>query len=103
MNLHCIAFGLIFLVVGIAFFIGVGPKWIKAWREMPKEEKNKIRMDDLSKNIGCVFLVASAIFLTSGFSPEFMNTAFMWSMIVWFVLTGLDVAFITKSSRYKSE
>lgn len=103
MNLHCIAFGLIFLVAGIAFFIGIGPNWIKAWREMPMEEKSKIRMNELSKNIGCVFLIASAIFLASGFSPVFLNAAFVWSMVAWFVLTGIDVAFITKSNRYKSE
>lgn len=103
MNLHCIAFGLIFLVVGIAFFIGVGPNWIKAWREIPKEAKSKIRMDELSKNIGCVFWAASAIFLISGFSPEFLKDVFVWCMVAWFVLTGIDVAFITKSNRYKSE
>lgn len=103
MNLHCIAFGLIFLVMGIAFFIGIGPNWIKSWREMSTEEKSKIRMNELSKNIGCVFLIASAIFLISGFSIEFMNVAFVWFMIAWFVFTGIDVAFIAKSNRYKSE
>ena len=103
MNLNCIVFGLIFLVVGIVFFIGVGPNWIKAWRDMPKEEKNKIHMDELSKNIGCVFLVASGIFLISGFNPGFKNAAFVWCMIAWFVLTGIDVAFIAKSNRYKAD
>jgi formate/nitrite transporter FocA (FNT family) len=103
MNLQCIVFGIIFLLVGIAFFIGGGQNWIKAWREMPQEEKNKIRLDELSKNIGCVFLVASSIFLISGFSPEFFNAAFIWCMVAWFVLTGIDVAFITKSNRYKTE
>ncbi|HMM06919.1 MAG TPA: DUF3784 domain-containing protein [Clostridiales bacterium] len=103
MNLYCIVFGCIFLVVGVAFFIGIGPNWIKAWRELPPEEKSKVRMDKLSKNIGCIFLIASAIFLISGFSPEFLNAAFVWCMIFWFVLTGLDVAFIAKSKKYKSE
>lgn len=103
MNLQCVVFGLIFLVIGIAFFIGAAPNWIKAWREMPKKEKSKIRMDQLSKNIGCVFGTASAIFLVSGFSPAFLNAAFVWCMIVWFVLTGIDAAFIKKSKRYQSE
>ena len=48
------------------------------------------------------FLVASGIFLISCFSPEFLNAAFVWCMVAWFILTGIDVAFITKSNRYKS-
>ena len=102
MNMQCIVFGLIFLVTGIAFFIGVGSNWIKEWREMTAEEKGKLRMAELGRNVGCVFFAAGAIFLTSGFSPEFMRTAFMWCMIAWFILTGLDVAFITRSSRYET-
>lgn len=103
MNLYCITFGLIFLVAGIAFFMGVGPNWIKEWREMSQKEKSKIRIRELSKNIGCVFMAASGIFLISGVNAAFMEAAFTWCMVAWFILTGIDVVYIAKSNRYKFE
>lgn len=103
MNLYCVVFGLVFLAVGIAFFFGAASHWIKGWREMPKEERDKIRMDKLRKNIGGVFWTAGIIFLVSGFSVSFFNAAFTWCILIWFVLTGIDIAFITKSKRYRSK
>ena len=89
MNLYCIIFGLIFLAAGAAFFA--------------EREKSKIRIDRLSRNIGCVVGAASAVFLAAGFNPAFHHTAFMWCMIAWFILTSLDIAFINHSGWYKSE
>lgn len=101
MDPKCIIFGLITLVIGIFFFTGVGSNWIKAWRGVSREGKNKIRMKELSRNVGCVFLAAGAILLSAGFSPVFLHTAFTWCMIAWFTATGIDVAYITKSEKYK--
>lgn len=52
-----------FLGIGIAFFIGLGSNWIEEWSKMPKEEKSKIRIDTLSKNMGCDHIPYSHIIL----------------------------------------
>ena len=101
MNIICIVLGMTFIVIAIAFFLGIALNWIKAYREMPKKEQQKIRTDRLSKNVGCVFLSCGIILAVSGFSTDFKDAAFLWCMIIWLMLTGIDVAFITKSTRYR--
>lgn len=103
MNLYCIVFGLVFLAAGSAFFAGLAPDWLRAWCALPKKEKRTVQTDRLSKNIGCVLGAASAVFLASGLSQAFLGAAFTWCMLGWFVLTGLDAAYIAYSRRYKSE
>lgn len=103
MNLYSIIFGLIFLAAGAAFFAGLTPGWLNVWQRMSEREKSKIRIDRLSRNIGCVVGAASAVFLAAGFNPAFHHAAFMWCMIAWFILTGLDIVFINHSGWYKSE
>ncbi len=103
MNLYCIIFGFGFLIYGIGLALGKAPKMIKALREMPEEEKSKLRIDLLGKNMACVFLSAAIIFILSGFSSAFKDAAFIWCMVAWLVGTGLDIAYISKSNRYKTE
>lgn len=102
MNGICIALGFIFLIIAVAFFLEIGPNWIKEWREMKEEERQGVRIGPLSKNIGCVFFSAGIIFICSGFCLSFKDAAFEWCMIAWLVFTGLDIWFISKSNHYKT-
>ncbi|CAK7080128.1 MAG: hypothetical protein EUB_01239 [Eubacterium sp.] len=62
MNLYCIIFGLIFLAAGAAFFAGLTPGWLNVWQRMSEREKSKIRIDRLSRNIGCVVALPALYF-----------------------------------------
>ena len=98
MNLYCIIFGLIFLAAGAAFFAGLTPGWLNVWQRMVRiaHDKEQRRFPDVGFH-------ASAVFLAAGLNPAFHHAAFMWCMIAWFILTGLDIAFINHSGWYKSE
>lgn len=103
MNLYCIIFGIIFFILGITFLMEIAPSWIKEWRETPECDKKKVNIRLISKNVGFVFLTASAIFMISSFNQSFKENYFLWCMIIWLIGTGVDVAFISKSTRYKND
>lgn len=100
MNITCIAFGAIFSVAGIVFGTGKGHIHLKAWKSMPEEERAKIRIVPLCRNIGAMIVLCGIIFLLGGFWAAFKNTAFVWAMIVWMTGACVDVYLIEKSKRY---
>lgn len=103
MNFYCMIMGMVFFIIGISFWIGRAPNWIKAWNSMTQEERQHIRIERLSKNAGCVFFIASLVFIASGIFPVFRESAFIWCMILWLLITGADIYFIGKSKRYYEE
>ena len=103
MNIICILFGAIFTVAGFLFAAGKIHTHIPAWKQMPEEEKKKINIGPLCRNIGEVILLSGIIFLLKGFWPAFTDHWFTGSMVAWLIVAGLDVWFISKSSRFKSD
>lgn len=103
MAIVCLILAGVFLLVACAFFMQIAPNWIQQYRTMPEQEKRKIRIGPLSRNIGLIFLLAAIIFAVAGISPYFKEKLFRWFMIGWMVLTGFDVYFIGKSKRYKNQ
>ena len=51
MNVTCIFFGIIFTIAGFMFACGKGHIHFSSWKNMPKEEKEKIKIVPLCCNI----------------------------------------------------
>ncbi len=102
MNITCVIFGVLFVVVGIMFFIGKGHEHIESYNGMTEIEKANIKIEPLCRNVGTVIGLAGLGFLAAGFVPVFANKIFIWYMIAWFIGTGFDVRFISKSNHYKN-
>ncbi len=100
MNITCLFFGIAFLTAGAVFFLGKAHIHISAWKNMQSYEKEKIRILPLCRNIGISIAVCGLIFLIGGLSACFKDHAFVWAMIMWLILSGIDVYYIGKSGRY---
>lgn len=96
MNFTCIFFGLVFVLAGIWFSFGKGYLNISAWKNMPSEEKEKIDIRALSRNVGAMISLCGLIFLIGGI----FVSIFIWSMIAWLIIAGIDVYIISKTERY---
>ena len=101
MDFICIFFGILFTIAGFMFFFGKAHIHLSAWKNMPQEEKNKIKILPLCRNIGEVIILSGIIFLMKGLWADFSNQWFVGSMVAWLMVSGLDVWYITKSERYK--
>ena len=101
MDLTGIIFGTMFTVIGFLFAIGKLHPYIAAWKNMSPEEKAKIDILPLCRNIGEMILLSGVIFLLKGFFPAFQDHWFTAAMIAWLLVAGLDVYFIGKSGRYQ--
>ena len=100
MNFTCIFFGIVFLAAGIVFFAGKVHIHLSAWKAMPEQEKAKIRIKPLCRNIGTVISLCGLLFLTGGVWSSFKDHVFVWAMMAWLLLAGIDVYYIDKSNRY---
>ena len=69
---------------------------------MPEEEKRKIHIRPLCRNVGMMIATSGIIFLLSGAWYAFRKSGFLWCMVGWMVLSGADVYWIGKSGRYQS-
>lgn len=96
MNFTCIFFGLVFVLAGIWFSFGKGYLHISSWKNMPSEEKEKIDIRALSRNVGAMISLCGVIFLIGGI----FVSIFLWSMIAWLIIAGIDVYIISKTERY---
>ena len=70
---------------------------------MPQEEKEKIKIVPLCRNIGEVISLNGLIFLMKGFWAAFSNHWFVGAMIAWLIVAGFDVWYISKSGRYRKK
>ena len=100
MNLTCLVFGLLFTAAGLLFGAGKLHSRLEAWRAMPEEERDKIRIEALCRNIGGMIGLCGVLFLLAGLSTAFQETCFVWSMILWLVAAGADVWWIEKRGKY---
>ena len=102
MNITCIIFGILFIAIGILFFIGKAHEHIESYNRMTEVEKANIKIEALCRNVGIVIGLAGGGFLIAGFVPIFASKFFIWYMIAWFVGAGVDARFISKSEYYKN-
>lgn len=100
MNYTCILLGIIFMIFGTAFACGKCHIHLSAWKNISQEEKDKINIIPLIKNIGAFIFTAGFIFLIKGTWGNLSNHVFIIMMIIWFLLAGYDVYYINKSTHY---
>lgn len=100
MDFTCIFFGALFTIAGIVFACGKGLDNLPAWKNMPQQEKEKIKIRPLCRNIGGIISLSGIVFLAKGLLAGFSNRCFVIAMIVWLVTAGIDVWYIGKSRRY---
>lgn len=103
MDYTCIFLGMFFIAAGILFAFGKGHIHISAWKNMSQDEKNKIKIKPLVRNIGTVIMTSGVIFLMKGLWTEFSKSWFVYSIVTWLILAGLDVCYISKSKRYRNK
>lgn len=103
MNFTCIFFGVVFCIAGIVFACGKAHIHLAAWKAMPQEEKDKINIVPLCRNIGGVIALCGLIFLVSGLWMGFKDHFFGYAMVAWLVFAGVDVYCIGKKDRYRSK
>ena len=58
--------GIVFTALGIVFACGRGHIYLTAWKNMTREEKEKINIVPLCRNIGGVIALCGVIFLIKG-------------------------------------
>ena len=102
MDITSIFFGILFTVVGTLFACGKLHGRIAAWKNMPEEEKARIRIVPLCRNIGEMIGLSGLIFLIKGFWPGFGDHWFVAAMVAWLVVAGLDIYYIEKTHKYEN-
>ncbi len=100
MNWACLAIGIIIIALGAVTFAGKFHIFFREWKRMPEDEKRKIRIKPLCRNIGAAIMICGAIILCAAFSSFFIEKMFSWFMLAWFVLCAADLWWIAKSGRY---
>ena len=101
-NYTCVLFGLLFLAAGGLFAAGKLHGHIAAWRDMPPQEKARIRIRPLCRNIGEMIALSGLVFLLGGLWPGFRDRWFVLAMIGWLVAAGADLYYIERSHRYEN-
>ena len=100
MDFVCILFGIAFMVAGGLFFMGKLHTRMKSCQNMPDEEKEKINIVPLYRNVGQMIFLCGTIFLTKGIVPVFSQRYFTLAMVIWLVLSGLDLCYVSKSRKF---
>ncbi len=100
MDYVCIFFGAVFLIAGVTFACGKGRVYSYALKNMKREEKEKIKITPLCRNVGAIIALSGIIFLVKGFWSGFLNRWFVYTIVLWLIAAGIDVYYISKSSRY---
>ena len=96
MQVGCILLGILFTLIGILFAAGKIHGFLSAWKQMPEDEKKKIQMKPLCRNIGEVIALSGILFLIKGIWPGFQEHWFAGAMIAWLLVAGFDVFYIER-------
>ena len=96
MDYTCIFFGVLFTLGGFVFATGNGHSHLSAWKNMPPEEKEKIAIVPLCRNIGEIIALNGIIFLLKGLWAGFSDHWFVGAMVAWMIIAGFDVWHIEK-------
>ena len=100
MDLTCLVFGVLFTSAGLLFRRGKLHVRLAAWQAMPEEEREKLDVGGLCRNIGGMIALCGLIFLLAGLVPHFEEKFFVWSMVLWLILSGADLYWIEKRGKY---
>lgn len=100
MDYTCVFLGTVFIISGVLFAGGKLHTHLSAWRNTLCEEKRRIRIIPLCKNVGGMIVCNGLLFLVKGFSKFLGDSWFIAAVLVWSILAGLDVWYISKSKRY---
>lgn len=100
MQFTCAFLGIVFIAAGILLAAGRVHPRLAQWKNMPPQERDKLRILPLCRNIGAVIGLCGVVFLARGLWPGFAGRWFSAAMVVWFCVAGLDVRYIAKSGRY---
>ena len=100
MNGTCFIFGICFVAAGILFISGKLHTHLAAWKMMPKEERDNIKIEELCCNVGGMIALCGIIFLLAGINAFFKEKCFVWAMVGWIILSGVDVYYIEKKGKY---
>lgn len=103
MDFTCIFFGILFIAAGLLFAMGKLHIHLSAWKQMPDEEKNRMRIAPLCVNIGEVIMLNGLVFLFKGLFAGFSSNCFTVAMVAWMIVAGFDVWYISKSKKYIME
>ena len=103
MDYTCTFFGVLFTIAGFVFACGKGHIHLSAWKNMPQEEKEKIKIVPLCRNIVEVIARTGINFLSMGLWSGFADHWFVAAMIAWLMIAGFDVWYIEKSNRYRKK
>ena len=101
MDITSIVFGVLFCIEGTLLLFGKINIFTKAWKNTPQEEKDKINIKGLCRNIGEVIILAGIIFLFNGLWSFFQDNLFIVSMIAWAIVCIIDLLYIIKGRRYQ--
>ncbi len=103
MNYMCVFLGIVFAMFGIGFAFGKLYERLPAWRKMSDAEKNEIKPKPLCRNVGAMITLNGIVFILKGVCTGFSDSMFMCAAVIWIVIAGADVYYISKSSRYKEQ
>ena len=103
MDHTCIFLGTLFTIAGCLFACGKGHIHFAAWKTMPREEKEKIDIVPLCRNIGNIIVLNGLLFLLKGVWSGFTDFWFTAAMLVWLMIAGCDIWYIEKSNRYRKK
>lgn len=101
MNYTCVVFGILFIAAGFAFACGKGHIYCAMQKNMSEEERERIKIVPLCRNVGEVIALNGIIFLLKGLWPAFANHWFVAAMIAWLIIASFDIWYIEKSNRYR--
>lgn len=99
MTFLCVSIGIGTLIVSLLFFAGHGLNLISGWTKLSVKEKTKINAKKLERNVAMIFLLISIIFSIAGYSNLFREKYFLWSMVAWLTITGLDIYWLNSTKR----
>lgn len=96
----CYVISLIMFVTGIMFFNTKAKEYINGYKNLSNNEKSKIDIKNLCRNISILFFLSSIIWGLAGYSEVFKRTYLVWSVLIWIVICILNIIIINKFKLY---
>ncbi len=103
MRMICVLFGAVYIAIGLTIAFTSIYRRMDFWKKMSDEEKKKVRISPLMRNLGGMIALCGLLFLVAGLWDWFYLYAFRWAIIAWFVLGFIDAFKISKGTRYQKK
>ncbi|WP_018591298.1 DUF3784 domain-containing protein [Terrisporobacter glycolicus] len=95
-------FSIMFMIVSYALYTGKALKYMKSYEAMRDEDKEKIKVIPLCRNISVAIFLAAIIFFIAACSLEFRENFFQWFIVIWTIGCAIDLWYINKSKKYEN-